>query len=182
MPFPAKDPLTAQQLLDVFAQFDVRIALDPSVPEYQRVLSLAHGLVGTVEFHAMLAEHAATAAGDGPREIGQATAQAFNGANCQSPADDLQLLSWEATRLTQRIHEHAAQQRGGDQLMKTIEMTAAALSGLLNVAQTMVNPLRGDGESREAAALLPKAITALEQAAKQAGAQRFVADLLRMTD
>lgn len=175
-------PLSAAALVEMFKTLGVVIAVNPDAGEDVQVLDLAHGLIGTAELHAMRAEQAAAAAGASVVEFGEATAQAFNGAGCRTPADDLQLLSWEATRHCQRIGAHAAAADGGDQLIKTIQMTAGALSGLLNVALVMQNPLRGDGETSDAAALLGKAITALEQAAERAGGQRFVADLLDLTD
>jgi hypothetical protein len=46
----------------------------------------------------------------------------------------------------------------------------------------MVDSLRAQGATREAAALLRKAIAALEQAAERAGGQRFLADLLNLSE
>jgi hypothetical protein len=59
----------------------------------------------------------------------------------------------------------------------TVVMTAAALSGLMNVAQTICDPEREGAATREAAELLPKAITALEKAVETASGQRFLTDL-----
>ena len=179
----SKSPLTPKQQQTALEVFGVRVGLDPAAPVHEQSLGLAHALVGAAEVHAMLAEQTARAAGAGPAELGEATGQTFNGAATRTPADDLQLLSWEATALVRRIQAFASTQpRGGDELLKTVMMTAAALSGLLNVAHTMSDPEREDGATRDAAELLPKAITALEKAAETAGGQRFLADLLTMTD
>jgi hypothetical protein len=179
----SKSPLTTAKQQAALEIFGVRVGLDPAAAVHEQSLSLAHALVGAAEMHAALAEEQARAAGAGPAEIGEATAQAFNGAGTRTAADDLQLLSWEATRLCQRIGAFAGTQpRGGDELLRTVLMTAGALSGLLNVAQTMSDPEREDGATKDAAALLPKAITALEKAAEKATGQRFLADLLGMTD
>lgn len=179
----SKSPLTARQQQAALEIFGVRVALDPLAPAHEQSLGLAHALVGAAEIHAALAEEQARAAGADPAQLGEATGHTFNGAATRNAADDLALLSWEATALVRRIQTFAGTQpRGGDELLKTVMMTAAALSGLLNVAQTMSDPEREDGATRDAAALLPKAIMALEKAAGQAGGQKFLADLLGMTD
>lgn len=179
----SKSPLTTAKQQAALEIFGVRVGLNPVAPVHEQSLGLAHALVGAAELHAMLAEQTARMSGAGPAELGEATGHTFNGAATRNAADDLVLLSWEATALVRRLQAFATTQpRGGDELLKTVLMTAAALSGLLNVAQTMSDPQREDGATQDAAELLPKAITALEKAAEKAGGQRFLADLLSMTD
>jgi hypothetical protein len=67
-------------------------------------------------------------------------------------------------------------------LLHGILLTSAALGGLLAAAVTMRNPYRPDGETRDAARALRKAIQALDQAAKDAHQHELTAQLLDLTD
>jgi hypothetical protein len=69
-----------------------------------------------------------------------------------------------------------------DPLARTILLTAAALSGLLSAATTMRDMNRADGETQWAARGVRSAVQALEEATDAARGNRFVADLLEMTD
>jgi hypothetical protein len=67
-------------------------------------------------------------------------------------------------------------------LLHSILLTSAALGGLLAAAVTMRNPHRPDGETRDAARALRKAIQALDQAAKDANQHELTAQLLDLAD
>jgi len=87
------------------------------------------------------------------------------------------------TRTTQALQQLLDGPGGGpDPLGRTILLTAAALSGLLAAAATMRNPLRGDGDTAAAAYGVRQAVTALDQAAKDARGQQVLADLLALAE
>jgi hypothetical protein len=148
-------------------------------------LTEAHGLpVGPVMMGVQ--------AGGDPREIHdditQATLMAFAGVNCRSAADELALLSWRATRLAGVLGaltspaRSSATARSGDALMSTMRLTAVALSGMATAAHAAADPARGAGEAAGAGQSLAKAMTALEEAAKDASRHRAAGDLMGMVD
>lgn len=70
----------------------------------------------------------------------------------------------------------------GDVLMRTIRLTAAALAGMTTAAYTALNPHRGDGDAATAGQALSKAMSALEDAAKDVHTHRAIGELMGMTD
>ena len=122
-------------------------------------MQMAHALAGCVQAHASRAEDAyrisACANGEDDKEtwkhITQASLMAFAGINCRSAADELALISWQATRLARRARRaglpgpdpREGDVGSGDTLMRTIRLTAAALSGMLKAAHAAADPRAG---------------------------------------
>ena len=63
-----------------------------------------------------------------------------------------------------------------------MRLTAAALSGMTPAAQTSANPQRGPGQAAAAGHTLAKAMSALDEAAKDANRHRTIGELMGMTD
>lgn len=151
---------------------------------------LAHALVGAAEAHATCAEQAYRDAGAGPAELTQASLMAFGGVNCQNEVDELALISWRATRLAGVLGAldfpgPIARQGdigSGDSLIRTMRLVAAAVSGMATAAHTSINPLRGPKDSAVAGQALAKAMTALEEAAKDIHRHRAIGDLMGMVE
>jgi hypothetical protein len=175
-------PVDVSELLKMFETLGVQLALDPDQGKKEDlVLNLAHGLVGAAEQHAMRAEQAARVAGTGIEGIGEATGQAFNAAGCRNATEDIALLSWRSQRLAQAVGQVNAHNKP-DELMKTVELVAAALAGLLSAAHTMRNPLRGATETRGAARAVRASAAALDKAMTTGPGLTILADLLDLTD
>ena len=187
-----------EELVELLAPFGMIVTLDSGAePEYQ-AMQMSHALVGVVEAHASRAEdayrRAAGAAGTDPREvhgdITQASLMAFAGINCRNAADELALISWRALRLAGVLGaldfpgpiKREDSVGSGDALIRTMRLVAAALSGMATAAEKAASPTRGPGEAAEAGQALIKAMTALEEAAKDTDRHRTGGDLMAMTD
>jgi hypothetical protein len=113
---------------------------------------------------------------------------AFAGINCRSAADELALVSWQATRLAGVLGAldfpgpipREGSIGSGDTLMRTIRLTAAALSGMLKAAHAAVDPDRQDGDLAVAGQGLVKAMAALRAAAGDAGLHTAAGELMAM--
>jgi hypothetical protein len=175
-------PVDPPELLKVFETLGIKLAVDPTQARKEElVLNLSHGLIGAAEQHAMRAEQAARAAGTGIEGIGEATGQAFNAAGCRNATEDVALLSWRSQRLAQAVGQVNGHNKP-DELMKAVELVAAALSGMLSAAHTMRNPLRGDTETKEAARAVRASAAALDKALTTGPGLTVLADLLDLTD
>jgi hypothetical protein len=185
-PTAGRWPLELDDLKELLTTLGARVEVDPrSGPPTRLVMHLALGLVGAAEQHAVAAEMAAREAGASIDEIGHATADVYAGAACQSDLDALALIGWRMTRTTQALQQLNLLDGpcgGPDPLGRTILLTAGALSALVGAAATMRNVHRGDGDTQAAALGVRRAITALDEAAKAARAQRVIADLLALVD
>ena len=169
-PPPLAPPLPTSDLADIFRLLGIDFRADAAGgSEQDLTLSLSHGLIGAAEQHAMRAEQhamraeqAARSAGATIDDIGEATGQAFMAAGCRTVTEDIALLSWRVQRTTQAIIQ-VNQRNAPADLMNTVALVSAALSGLLSAAHTMRNPLRDAGEAgsavRASAAALDKALT-----------------------
>jgi hypothetical protein len=179
---PLAPPVDQSELLKVFEVLGVKFSTGPAAGKKEDVvLSLSHGLVGAAEQHAMRAEQAARAAGSTITDISDATGQAFEAAGCRNVNDDIALLSWRTQRTAQAVGQVNAQNKP-DELLKTVELVAAALSGLLSAAQVMRNPLRGEGDTKDAARAVRASAAALDKALTDGPGLRVLADLLDATD
>ncbi|MBV8540649.1 MAG: hypothetical protein JO063_04775 [Pseudonocardiales bacterium] len=116
---------------------------------------------------------------------------AFAGVNCQSESDELALIQWRATRLAGALgaldFSGPIQRQGelgsGDSLIRTMRLVAAALSGMATTAaHASVDPQRGPGQGAAAGQALAKAMSALEEAAKDVNRHRAIGDLMGMAD
>ena len=172
--------------------FGMVVGLDES-PEADRPLQtaqLAHALLGAIEAHATRAEEAYRAGGADPADLVQASLMAFAGTNCQTPADELALINWRATRLAGALGAldfpgpipRNGDVGSGDALIRTIRLVAAALSGMTRAAYSSANPLRAQGDAADSGHILAKAMSALEEAAKDIGRHRAIGDLMGMAD
>jgi len=176
---PLPPPVDQSELLKVFEVLGIKFSTGPATERQEDlVLSLSHGLIGAAEQHAMRAEQAARAAGATIGDIGEATGQAFNAAGCRNIAEDIALLSWRAQRGAQAV----GQGNKPDELMKTVELVAAALSGLLSAAQTMRNSMRGERDTKDAARAVRASAVALDKALTSGPGLKVLADLLDATD
>ena len=131
-----------------------------------------------------MTDHHAKATRGGPGELAEFAGCALDGAACHNDFDALALLEWRATRTTQAIQRldlTGPSGRAAEPLLYSILLTSAALGGLLAAAVSMCNPHRPDGETRDAARALRKAIQALDQAAKDAHQHELTAQLLDLT-
>jgi hypothetical protein len=63
-----------------------------------------------------------------------------------------------------------------------MRLVAAALSGMATAAHTSLNARRGPGEAATAGQALAKAMSALEQAAKDIHRHRAIGELMGLTD
>ena len=160
---------------DLLAKFGMMVGLDES-PDADRPLQtaqLAHALLGAIEAHATRAEEAYRAGGADPADLVQASLMAFAGTNCQTPADELALINWRATRLAGALGAldfpgpipRNGDVGSGDALIRTIRLVAAALSGMTRAAYSSANPLRAQGDAADSGHILAKAMSALEEAA-----------------
>lgn len=115
---------------------------------------------------------------------------AFAAVNCQNEADELALISWRATRLAGVLGAldfsspiaRQGEVGSGDSLIHTMRLVAATLSGMATAAHASINPQRGPGEAAAAGQALGKAMSALEQAAKDVHRHRAISELMGMTD
>ena len=142
-------------------------------------------MIRAAERNAIMADHRAKATGAGPGELTEFAGCTLDGAACHNDFDALALLEWRATRTTQAIQKldlTGPSGRAPEPLLHSILLTSAALGGLLAAAGTMRNPHRPDGETRDAARALRKAIQALDQATKDAHQHELTAQLLELTD
>jgi hypothetical protein len=186
----AGEVIPLDELAALLARFGMIVGLNPSGDTELQTVQLAHALVGAAEAHATRAEQAYRDAGAGPGDLTQASLMAFGGVNCQNESDELALIGWRATRLagvlgTLDFSGPIARQGevgSGDSLIRTMRLVAAALSGMATAAHTSVNPLRGPGDSAVAGQALAKAMSALEEAAKDANRHRAIGDLMGMVD
>lgn len=177
------------ELAELLARFGMIVGVDPSreANNELQAVQLAHALVGAAEAHATRAEQAYRDAGAGPADLTQASLMAFAGVNCQNEADELALIMWRATRLAGALDFSGPIGRqgelgSGDSLIRTMRLVAAALSGMATAAQASVNPLRGRGESAAAGQALTKAMSALEEAAKDTNRHRAIGELMGLVD
>ncbi len=188
----AGEVIPLEELAALLARFGMIVGLDES-PEADRELQaaqLAHALVGVVEAHATRAEQAYRDAGAEPGDIVQASLMAFGGVNCDCEADELALIMWRATRLAGTLGAldfagplaRQGEVGSGDALIRTMRLVAAALSGMATAAQASANPQRRAGESAAAGQALVKAMSALEEAAKDTNRHRAIGDLMGMVD
>jgi hypothetical protein len=108
----------------------------------------------------------------------------------QNEADELALISWRATRLAGVLGAldfsgpipRKGEIGSGDSLIHTMRLVAAALCGMVTAAQASANPLRGPREAATAGQALAKAMSALEEAAKDVHRHRAMGELMGMTD
>lgn len=180
------------ELAELLARFGMIVGVDPSreANNELQAVQLAHALVGAAEAHATRAEQAYRDAGAGPADLTQASLMAFAGVNCQNEADELALIMWRATRLAGALGAldfsgpiaRQGELGSGDALIRTMRLVAAALSGMATAAQASVNPLRGRGESAAAGQALTKAMSALEEAAKDTNRHRAIGELMGLVD
>ncbi|MGH3817797.1 MAG: hypothetical protein ACRDRE_08560 [Pseudonocardiaceae bacterium] len=188
----AGEVIPLEELTALLARFGMIVGLDAS-PEANTELQaaqMAHALVGVAEAHATHAEQAYRDAGAGPPDITQASLMAFAGVNCQSESDELALIQWRATRLAGALgaldFSGPIQRQGelgsGDSLIRTMRLVAAALSGMATAAHASVNPQREPGQDAAAGQALAKAMSALEQAAKDVHRHRAIGELMGMAD
>ena len=92
---------------------------------------------------------------------------AFAGTNCQTPADELALINWRATRLAGALGAldfpgpipRNGDVGSGDALIRTIRLVAAALSGMTRAAYCSADPLRAPGDAAGSGRLLARAMT-----------------------
>lgn len=184
--------IPTEELTALLGRFGMMVGVDTS-PGADRELQsaqLAHALVGVAEAHATRAEQAYREAGAQPPELTQASLMAFAGVNCQNDVDELALISWRATRLAGVLNtldfSGPVKPRGelgsGDPLIQTMRLVAAALSGMATAAHISRNPRRGPGEAATGGQALAKAISALEQAAKDLHRHRAIGELMSLTD
>ena len=178
-----------EELAELLARFGMIVGVDASreANSELQAVQLAHALVGAAEAHATRAEQAYRDAGAGPADLTQASLMAFAGVNCQNEADELALIMWRATRLAGALDFSGPIGRqgelgSGDSLIRTMRLVAAALSGMATAAQASVNPLRGRGESAAAGQALTKAMSALEEAAKDTNRHRAIGELMGLVD
>lgn len=186
-------PFTAAEVIDLLKAFGIDAGVreapagQANAAELAQV-ELAFGLIGAAERNAMNAENVARGVGLGPKEFGEAARSRYLGAGVTSEAEEFALTEWRATRLAQavgqlgEVSDDPADGRDTDRLVHAIELTAAALAGLLSAAATARNPLRGPGETGEAAACVRKALAALDQARDGARGAQVFAELLELTD
>jgi hypothetical protein len=178
-----------EELAALLAPFGMIVKVDPDEDMAFQAAQLANALVGAVESHASRAEDAYRRQGAAPAELVQASLMAFAGAACEGPADDLALIQWRAQHLAGALHSLDFPGRfprkgdvgSGDALVRTMRLTAAALSAMAHAALTLSSPGRGDGDAGQAGALLSRAMDALAEAAKDVPVHRAAGDLLRMT-
>jgi hypothetical protein len=171
--------------LDKLTELLARLGLRPHFDRHQvsspahLVASLAHGLVGAAERHAVVAE---AVLGAGPEENGRLTGNALVGG--ASELEALGQLQWRITRTTQALQQLdlKGSQGGPDPLGRSILLTCGALSGLLAAATVMREAGRGPQDTQAAARCVRGAIAALDQAAADVRRQRMLADLLQMVD
>jgi hypothetical protein len=178
-----------QELAGLLAPFGMLVKVNPGEDMAFQSAQLANALVGAVEAHASRAEDACRRQGASPEELTEASLMAFAGAACQGPADDLALIQWRAQHLAGALHSldfpgplpREGAVGSGDALVRTMRLTAAALSAMAHVALALSDPSRGDGAAGQAGALLSRAMDALAEAAKDVPGHRAAGDLLRMT-
>lgn len=180
-----------EDLAALLARFGMIVGLDasPDADTELQTAQLAHALVGAVEAHASRAEQAYRDAGAEPSDITQASLMAFAGVNCEAESDELGLIMWRATRLAGALGAldfsgpitRQGEVGSGDALIRT-GLVAAALSGMATAAHALVNAGRGPGESAAAGQALAKAMSALEEAAKDANRHRSIGELMGMVD
>lgn len=180
------------ELLALLERFGMQFGLDTS-PEADHELQaaqLAHALLGAAEGHATRAEQAYREAGADTPDLTQASLMSFAAVNCQSEVDELALLAWRATRLAGALGAldfsgpiaRDGDVGSGDTLIRTMRLTAAALSGMTEAARVKVNPLRGDGDAAQAGQTLAKAMAALEQAAQDVHQHRAAGEMMNLAD
>jgi hypothetical protein len=181
-----------RELAALLARFGMIVGLDtsPEADEEFQSAQLAHALVGVAEAHATRAEQAYREAGAQPADLIQASLMAFGAVNCQNEADELALISWRATRLAGVLGAldfpgpipRKGEVGSGDSLIHTMRLVAAALCGMATAAQASADPLRGPGEAATAGQALAKAMSALQEAAKEVHRHRAVGELMGMAD
>ncbi len=184
--------MDVEELAELLATFGMIVTIDPDPEQSTEMMrvQLAQALVGVAEGHATRAEELARRRGAGPAELGQAALMAFAGVNCHSHVEELALINWRVVRLCQVLTAldfpgplpRQGDIGSGDVLMRTIRLTAAALSGMTTAAYTALNPHRVGGDSATAGQALSKAMTALEDAVKDVHTHRAIGELMGMTD
>jgi hypothetical protein len=180
------------ELAALLARFGMIVGLDtsPEADEEFQSAQLAHALVGVAEVHATRAEQAYRDAGAQPADLTQASLMAFGAVNCQNEADELALIQWRATRLAGVLAAldfpgqipRKGEVGSGDALIHTMRLVAGALCGMATAAQASANPLRGPGATASAGQALAKAMSILDEAAKDVDRHRAVGELMGMTD
>jgi hypothetical protein len=188
----AGEVIPPRELAALLARFGMIVGLDtsPEADEEFQSAQLAHALVGVAEAHATRAEQAYREAGAQPADLIQASLMAFGAVNCQNEADELALISWRATRLAGVLGAldfpgpipRKGEVGSGDSLIHTMRLVAAALCGMATAAQASADPLRGPGEAATAGQALAKAMSALQEAAKEVHRHRAVGELMGMAD
>ncbi|MBO2461643.1 hypothetical protein [Actinomadura violacea] len=187
-----------KELVDLLAPFGMIVQLDPGAEPNYQAMQMAHALAGCVQAHASRAEDAyrvsAAANGETDKEtwehITQASLMAFAGINCRSVTDELALINWQATRLAGVLGaldfpgpiKREDNVGSGDTLMRTIRLTAAALSGMVKAAHAASDPHRPDGELTTAGQGLVKAMSALAAAAEDVKLHTATGELMAMGD
>jgi hypothetical protein len=188
----AGEVIPARELVALLARFGMMVGLDTSPEADQELQSaqLAHALVGAAEAHATRAEQAYRDAGAQPPDLTQASLMAFAAVNCQNEGDELALIQWRATRLAGVLGAldfpgpipRKGEVGSGDSLIHTMRLVAAALCGMATAAHASVNTERGPGEATQAGQALAKAMSALEEAAKDVHRHRAIGELMSMAD
>lgn len=187
-----------EELAEMLAPFGMIVKVDRQEELDYQAMQMAHALAGCVQAHASRAEDAyrvsACANGEDDKEtwehITQASLMAFAGINCRCAADELALISWQATRLAGVLGAldfpgpipREGSVGSGDTLMRTIRLTAAALSGMLKAAHAAADQDRQDGDLAVAGQGLVKSMAALRAAAGDADLHTAAGELMAMGD
>lgn len=160
----APQPLTVPELLQTLTVLGAPAEVPSEVPESEVILHLSHGLVGAAERKAMEAELALRANGADSPEIIPAIEEAYAAANAQSRLDVMGHLQWRATRLVQALQALIDDFGREDAVLRTAQMAAAGVSGLLSAHASVAN----GGDKDEALVVLRKGAQALAVAAERA--------------
>jgi len=181
-----------EELVEMLAPFGMIVKVDRHEELDYQAMQMAHALVGCVQEDAYRISACANGEDDMEtwKHITQASLMAFAGTNCRSAADELALISWQATRLVGVLGAldfpgpipREGNVGSGDTLMRTIRLTAAALSGMLKAAHAAADPDRQDGDLAVAGQGLVKAMAALEAASGDAGLHTAAGELMAMGD
>jgi len=179
-----------EELAAMLAPFGMIVTVDPGEDMAFQAAQMANALVGAAEAHASRAEDAyRKQPGAAPADLAQASLMAFAAVPCTSTADELALIQWRAQHLAYALSTldfpgpiaRQGEVGSGDALIRTMRLTAAALSAMAHAKLVLTDPGREDGAAGQAGALLSRAMDALAEAARDVSAHRFVGDMVRMT-